>query len=111
MNSPSELMDLQAVADWLQLSPRTVLRRTATGEIPGFRTIGRAARWSRTVLRLWILRGCPVDAEAFELSIQAAGECQEVPRHAIRGTALEAGGPRGNTGPGSIQPDDREGER
>ena len=52
----SELMDLQTVAEWLQVSPRTVLRRTAAGELPGFRRIGRASRWSRTVLRLWVLQ-------------------------------------------------------
>ena len=110
MNFLPELMDLQAAADWLQLSPRTVLRRTAAGELPGFRRIGRASRWSRSVLRLWVLRGCPVDAEGFELSIQAAALGQEVTGHAIHENGLEGERPAGNTGPGgSIQGDDREG--
>ena len=111
MNAEPELLDLQEAATFLAISPRTVLRRTATGELPGFRRIGRAARWSRSVLRLWVLRGCPPDSEAFELLIQAAGLCQEVTGRAIRGTALEAGGPPAETGPGVLIQGDREGER
>jgi len=82
-----ELMDLQTVAEWLQVSPRTVLRRTAAGELPGFRRIGRASRWSRTVLRLWVLQGCPSDADGFELQLQ---QCQQLPGAAIRETGLAA---------------------
>lgn len=104
MNGP-ELLDLQETAAFLAISPRTVLRKTAAGELPGFRKIGRASRWSRSVLRLWVLRGCPVDAEGFELSIQAAALCQEVTGHAIHENGLEGERPAGNTGPGgSIQP-------
>lgn len=108
MNSEPELLDLQEAAAFLAISPRTVLRRTADGEMPGFRRIGRASRWSRSILRLWVLRGCPLDAEGFELSIQAA-LCQELTGHAIHETGLEDGRPAGNTGPGSIQENNREG--
>jgi predicted DNA-binding transcriptional regulator AlpA len=110
MNFLPELMDLQAAADWLQLSPRTVLRKTAAGELPGFRRIGRASRWSSSILRAWVLRGCPVDAEGFELQIRAAAFCQELPPLAIHENGLEGERPAGNTGPGgSIQDNDREG--
>ena len=108
MNGP-ELLDLQETAAFLAISPRTVLRRTAAGALPGFRRIGRASRWSRSVLRLWVLRGCPVDAEGFELSIQAAAFRQEVTGHAIHENGLEGERPAGNTGGGSIQDNDREG--
>jgi predicted DNA-binding transcriptional regulator AlpA len=107
VNGP-ELLDLQETAAFLAISPRTVLRKTAAGELPGFRRIGRASRWSRSVLRLWVLRGCSTDAEGFELSIQAAALCQELTGHAIHETGLEDGRPAGNTGGGSIQDNDRE---
>lgn len=83
----SELMDVQTAAEWLQVSPRTVLRRTAAGELPGFRRIGRASRWSRTVLHLWVLRGCPADADSFELQLQ---QCHQLPPVAIREAGLAA---------------------
>lgn len=109
MNCEPELLDLQEAAAFLAISPRSVLRRTAAGELPGFRRIGRASRWSRSVLRAWVLRGCPLDAEGFELSIQAAALCQELPPLAIQENDLEDRRPAGNTGGGSIQDNDREG--
>lgn len=68
--SMNELMDSAEVGDFLALSPRTVRRRTAEGTLPGSRRIGTAVRWSRSILRAWVLAGCPDDAEAFEVSLQ-----------------------------------------
>jgi len=66
----NELMDALETADFLSVSSRTVMRRTAEGTLPGSRRIGTAVRWSRSVLRAWVLSGCPADAEAFEVSLQ-----------------------------------------
>ena len=66
MNTTPELLDVQQTAAFLQLSPRTVERLTAQNALPGFRRIGRSARWSRTVLHRWIQQGCPENAEEFE---------------------------------------------
>lgn len=63
-------MDQFEVAEFLQVSGRTVLRRTADGTMPGSRRIGSAVRWSRSVLKAWVLAGCPEDAEEFEVRCQ-----------------------------------------
>lgn len=65
-----ELMDQFEVSEFLQLSTRTVLRRTADGTMPGSRRIGSAVRWSRSVLKAWVLAGCPEGAEEFEVRCQ-----------------------------------------
>ena len=70
MNIIMELMDVQQTAEFLQLSPRTVERLTAQNELPGFRRIGRSARWSRSILEAWIRQGCPSDAEEFEAAFR-----------------------------------------
>lgn len=64
------LLDLQQTADYLQTSTRSVRRRTAEGTLPGSRKMGSQVRWSRKVLELWILCGCPHDATEFELIIR-----------------------------------------
>lgn len=66
----NELMDSAEVGDFLALSPRTVMRRTAEGTLPGSRRIGATVRWSRSILKAWVLAGCPDAAEAFEVSLQ-----------------------------------------
>ena len=79
MNIIMELMDVQQTAEFLQLSPRTVERLTGRGELPGFRKVGRSARWAQSILQAWILAGCPSDAEEFEWTFR-----QEATGSAIR---------------------------
>jgi len=64
-----ELMDEAETADFLQMSGRSVVRRTADGTLTGSRRIGQCVRWSRSVLRAWIIAGCPANAEEFEVSL------------------------------------------
>jgi len=65
-----ELMDETETADFLQMSGRSVVRRTADGTLPGSRRIGQCVRWSRSILRAWIIAGCPANAEEFEVRCQ-----------------------------------------
>jgi excisionase family DNA binding protein len=65
-----ELIDQQEAAEFLQVSARTVLRRTADGTMPGSRRIGGVVRWSRSILKAWVLAGCPEGAEEFEVRCQ-----------------------------------------
>jgi predicted DNA-binding transcriptional regulator AlpA len=70
MNIQPALMDLRQTADFLQTSESSIRRRTAEGSLPGSRKIGSQVRWARSVLELWIVAGCPVDAMTFELELR-----------------------------------------
>ena len=81
-----EMMDEAETADFLQMSGRSVVRRTADGTLPGSRRIGQCVRWSRSILRAWIIFGCPEDAEGFEVRCQqwipevlTAGDTRRLP--------------------------------
>jgi excisionase family DNA binding protein len=48
------LLDVRAVAALLGVSPRTVTRLAAAGEIPAPLRLGHSRRWSRAALGDWI---------------------------------------------------------
>ncbi len=55
----AELLDVGAVADLLNCSPRHVHRLSSTGRMPPAVRLGQLVRWRRTALRAWLDEGCP----------------------------------------------------
>jgi len=48
------LLTAREVADWLGLSPETVLRRWRAGELPGFRLGSNVLRFRKSELEAWL---------------------------------------------------------
>jgi excisionase family DNA binding protein len=57
--TPSELLDVNAVAALLGASSRTVRRLADWGRMPRPISLGRMVRWQRSVIEEWIRDGCP----------------------------------------------------
>ena len=55
----AKLLDVQAVADLLDCSPRHIYRLTYTGQMPAPVKLGTLARWPQRAIEEWILNGCP----------------------------------------------------
>lgn len=55
----SILLDVQAVAELLGCSPRTVYRFSDAGRMPEKLKVGALARWSKPAIAEWIAAGCP----------------------------------------------------
>lgn len=53
MNDLPEILTADEVADWLRLSPATVRRLAAAGEMPGLRLGAKQWRFHRDALRAW----------------------------------------------------------
>lgn len=54
----AKLLTKQQVADMLQMSVRSVYRKSVDGEIPPFIKIGHLIRWREDVLVAWIENNC-----------------------------------------------------
>lgn len=52
------LLDVNAVSDLLQCSPRHVYRMADSGRMPRPVRLGALVRWNRQVLLDWIAGGC-----------------------------------------------------
>jgi len=50
----SPLLTTRQVADWLGVSPATVLRRWRDGELPGFRLASNALRFDADEIAAWL---------------------------------------------------------
>ncbi|MHB1035740.1 MAG: helix-turn-helix transcriptional regulator [Pirellulales bacterium] len=57
--SGNKLLDVQAVANLLGCSPRTVYRFADCGRMPRPVKLGALIRWSKADLDAWIAAGCP----------------------------------------------------
>jgi len=55
----AKLLDVQAVAEMLGCSVRTVYRLSDGGKMPAHVKLGALCRWSATAIREWIDQGCP----------------------------------------------------
>lgn len=55
----SALMDVRAVAELLQCSPRHIYRLSDGGKMPPPRKLGALVRWSARDIEAWIASGCP----------------------------------------------------
>ena len=53
------LIDIEAVAEMLQISSRTVRRLVDAGRAPAPRRLGSLIRFSRAEIEKWIADGCP----------------------------------------------------
>lgn len=53
------LLDVRAVAAFLDCSPRHVYRLTDAGKMPPPVRVGALVRWDRRVLERWVADGCP----------------------------------------------------
>lgn len=53
------LIGVPDAARLLGVSPKTVKRGLASGEIPGIRKLGRRTLVSRAELEDWVAKGCP----------------------------------------------------
>ncbi len=58
-STSAKLIDVQAVADLLDCSPRHIYRLTDTGRMPGPVKLGTLARWPQRAIEEWIGNGCP----------------------------------------------------
>jgi len=56
---PAKLLDVQAVAELLDCSPRHIYRLTYTGRMPAPVKLGTLARWPQRAIEEWIGNGCP----------------------------------------------------
>ena len=56
----AELLDVRAVANLLDCSPRHVYRLADAGKMPQPLRLGALIRWRRAELQRWITDGCPV---------------------------------------------------
>jgi excisionase family DNA binding protein len=55
----AKLLDVQAVAEMLGCSARTVYRLSDSGKMPGPCKLGALIRWNRAAVESWIDQGCP----------------------------------------------------
>lgn len=58
-DSPAKLLDVQAVAELLDCSTRTVFRLADAGRMPAPVKVGSLVRWPRSAIEQWIADGCP----------------------------------------------------
>lgn len=58
-NSHSQLLDVEAVAEMLDVSTRHVYRLADAGRMPRPLKLGGANRWDRNAIAAWISDGCP----------------------------------------------------
>ncbi len=56
--SAVKLLDVEAVADLLQCSTRTVYRLADGGKMPSPMKLGALVRWSKASIESWIAGGC-----------------------------------------------------
>ena len=49
-----QLLTTRQVADWLGVSPETILRRWRAGELPGFRIASNSLRFDPDEVRDWL---------------------------------------------------------
>jgi excisionase family DNA binding protein len=54
------LISVEAVADLLGISPRSVWRRLSSGEMIEPIKIGKSVRWRRQEVIDWVEAGCPI---------------------------------------------------
>lgn len=59
VDASTKLLDVQAVAEMLGCSPRTVYRLSDAGRMPAPVKLGSLVRWSKTAIEQWIAAGCP----------------------------------------------------
>ena len=57
--TPAKLIDVRAVAELLDCSPRHVYRCSESGRMPRPIKLGNLCRWSRAEIERWIADGCP----------------------------------------------------
>ena len=57
-DSPARLLDVQAVAELLDCSTRTVYRLSDRGAMPAPYKLGNLCRWSQSSIESWIDNGC-----------------------------------------------------
>jgi excisionase family DNA binding protein len=50
----ADLLTTRQVAEWLGVSPATVLRRWRSGELPGYRIASNVLRFDRDELERWL---------------------------------------------------------
>jgi predicted DNA-binding transcriptional regulator AlpA len=63
-DASAKLLDVQAVAEMLDCSPRHVYRLSNAGRMPGPIKLGSLVRWSANAICEWIGQGCrPVRRE------------------------------------------------
>ena len=55
----AQLLDVQAVAEMLGCSTRTVYRLSDAGRMPAPVKLGTLVRWNRSAVDEWIAAGCP----------------------------------------------------
>lgn len=60
LNSLPEMLSAEELAEWLNISKRTVWRLKSAGAIPNPVKIGRSVRWQRGDISAWLEKGCPV---------------------------------------------------
>lgn len=53
------LLDVRAVASWLNVSERQVYRQVDLGKLPKPLRIGHSVRWRRSELSRWLDANCP----------------------------------------------------
>jgi excisionase family DNA binding protein len=58
VESSSVLIDIETVAEMLQVSSRTVRRLTDAGRAPAPRKLGSLIRYSRADIESWVAGGC-----------------------------------------------------
>ncbi|MCA9119320.1 MAG: helix-turn-helix domain-containing protein [Planctomycetaceae bacterium] len=56
---PAKLLDVRAVAELLDCSPRHVYRLSDAGRMPAPIRLGSLVRWSRVAIDEWVRAGCP----------------------------------------------------
>lgn len=56
---PAPMLTVDTLADMLGVSTRHVRRLVDAGKCPQPCRLGRACRWSRSVVEQWIADGCP----------------------------------------------------
>jgi hypothetical protein len=79
---PTKLLDVNQVADLLNISKRTAEYWQASGRLPGFVRVYGNRRWRSDVLAKWIKNGCPEVCRSMQTESQAmtdsneSGECE-----------------------------------
>jgi len=58
-DASAKLLNVQAVAEMLGVSTRTVYRLSDSGRMPAPLKLGALVRWSKTAIEQWIAGGCP----------------------------------------------------
>jgi len=71
-----EVMNLNQLAAYLQLSPQTIYKKVERGEIPGAK-IGRQWRFKRAVIDEWLERTALLSPSGLDLLMQATKEAAD----------------------------------